>query len=387
MRLPYHPSRRVTGLVSVALLVLALTISSLTAGALSPVAHAAAPTPDALRSVNISVYDTNDQFVNTPSVQALVGAGHPAVVRMPLRNSIPDSYDLTTLQAIKGIGATPLVIVNGAAVANNEPGDAHWLSLVASVFPGGVYVEYGNEEDLAGVSAQAYTASWNSVVSQLAALYPADKFIGPVNFQYNPAYVAYFVQHASPAPYAVSWHEYVCNTGNTDAYCQQHIANWATHVAQTRAAMGAAFATLPIWITEWNLDPNSDPRYSDAAFIGPWIDAALNEWQSLASQGVAVTMLYTADSHGDFGLVGNNNALTPEGTAFYAWSPSGSGTPPPPSPTPNPPPPPTPNPSPTPQPPTPSPTPKPVGVPCVEVVRGVMTTGMCYGTFTPSSDR
>lgn len=48
-------------------------------------------------------------------------------------------------------------------------------------------------------------------------------------------------------------------------------------------------------------------------------------------------------------------------------------------------PPPTPSPSPSPSPtqsPTPSPTPQ--GTPCVELVNGVMTLGVCVGTFTPT---
>lgn len=352
--------RRAQNIAAALILVCALLIGNLFGfGVQHGVAHAS-PSPDWLRSVNISVFDTNDQFVNNTSVQQLVGAGHPAVVRMPLRDTIPDSYTLATLNAIKNIGSTPLVIVHGATVSDPYTPDAHWLSLAASVFPGGVYVEYGNEEDLAGINASAYTTSWNAVVPKLVAQFPSDKFIGPVNFQYNPSYDAYFWQNASPKPYAISWHEYVCNTGNTDAYCMQHIANWATHVSATRTALGSTGSNVPFWITEWNLDPQTDARYSTASFIQPWVTAALNEWQSLQSQGVTTTFIYTADSHGDFGLVGNNNALTPEGTAFYAWTPSGSTptpTPVPPTPTPSQPTPtPTQPPSPTPVPPTPTPT-------------------------------
>src|SRR5487761_2406152 len=88
-----------TQIAGIGLLVAALLISAIVGGG---AAHAApaATTPDALRSVNISLFDTSDQFVGSTATQALVGAGHPAYVRMPFRGAIPDAYDLQALNAI-----------------------------------------------------------------------------------------------------------------------------------------------------------------------------------------------------------------------------------------------------------------------------------------------
>ncbi|HVM66051.1 MAG TPA: hypothetical protein VMU14_14390 [Acidimicrobiales bacterium] len=275
----------------------------------------------AVFGLNIPLFDANEQMITNTGTRTIFAAWNTPVVRMPFRASISDAVELQALNAIKAIGATPLVVVHGAVDPNVTADDTHLLGLIAQVFGSlQVYVEYGNEEDLAGIDAAAYTASWNRVVPILRWLHPTYQFIGPVNFEYNPAYVGYFVGHARPVPDVVSWHEYVCTPAQSTAYCMAHIANWGTHVTYTNFAEAVAIGrTLPFMFTEWNMDPQEDPRYLEPTVIGPWVTAAVQELEKLVPQGLVGAQLYAADSHGGgFQLVDSSNQLTPEGVAFAA---------------------------------------------------------------------
>ncbi len=277
-----------------------------------------------IRSVNDSLFDTNDQLMNDPTTQAILKTHNTPIVRMPFRDVFTDAQDLQALSAIKNTGAAPLVIVHGACVSDPYTIDNHWLSLVAQVFTTGpVYVEYGNEEDLscnggAGISATAYQASWNAVVPQLKANYPSYSFIGPVTYQSNPTYIATFVNGANPQPDYISWHEFVCSSSDSDSYCLSHINNWATHIANTNSAVQSAIGhTIPIMITEWNLDPGKDRRYSNQSFIQQWTTTALNEWSSLTSSGLYAAFNYTCESHPDFQLINSSDNFTYQGAVFF----------------------------------------------------------------------
>ena len=277
-----------------------------------------------IRSVNVSMFDPSDQFMNDPTTQTILRQHGTPIIRMPFRDGWTDAQYLQALGAIKNAAAAPLVIVHGACVSDPYTIDNHWLSLVAQVFTTGpVYVEYGNEEDLscnggAGISATAYQASWNIVIPQLKANYPSYAFIGPVTYQANPAYVATFVNGANPQPDFISWHEFVCNTSNSDDYCMSHINNWANHVNDTNTAVQNAIGhTIPIMITEWNLDPGSDSRYNNQAFIQQWTTNALNEWASLVNAGVYAACIYTTESHPIFQLIDSNDNLTYQGQVFF----------------------------------------------------------------------
>ncbi len=288
------------------------------------------PTPRAtdsahlLRSVNVSLYDPSDQFMNDPTTQTILGQHATPIIRMPFRDGWTDAQDLQALHAIKNAAAAPLVIVHGACVSDPYTPDSHWLSLVAQVFPTGrVYVEYGNEEDLgcSGGSprtATQYQASWNRVVSRLKTHYPRFQFVGPVTYQANPTYLATFVNGANPQPNFISWHEYVCSTTESNEYCMSHITNWANHVNETNTAVQKAIGhTLPIMITEWNLDPFSDSRYNNQTFIQQWTTNALNEWASLVNSGVYAAYIYTTESHPSFQLIDSHDHVTYQGQAFF----------------------------------------------------------------------
>ncbi|HLH67310.1 MAG TPA: hypothetical protein VKV27_16590 [Solirubrobacteraceae bacterium] len=307
--------------------------------------------------INMSLYDANDQLLTDPAVQSQFATMQVPYVRVPMRTNLSDQTLESALQVVKTIGATPLVIVPGPGdVSNLQQVDAHDLALVQSVFGGSaVLVEFGNEDDLDhGVDAQAYTQAWNQVVPTLAAASPPSyRFGGPTNFQANPQYIAYFVAHATPRPAFVSWHAYACGTSDSDQTCYSNTEHWAVDVQSTDQAMSAAIGTtLPIILSEWNLDPNNqDPRYQDAAFIGPWVTFAAQELEHLQAQGLAAAMFYTATNN-PLALVASDGSLTPEGSAWSAALQASVPASPAPSPGP-----PAPAPGPSPSPPAPSPSP------------------------------
>lgn len=262
--------------------------------------------------------------MNDPKTQGILRQHGTLIVRVPMRDNLNDAQNLKAFQAVKNVGAAPLLIVHGACVADPFTVDTHWLSLAAQVFSSGpVYVEYGNEEDLGcnggpRFSAAQYQASWNSVVPRLKATYPQYLFVGPVTSSANPSYVAAFVNGAQPQPDFISWHEYVCSASQSDSYCLSHINNWATHVGTTNAAVQSAVGhTIPILITEWNLDPGDDARYGDAGFMQQWTSQALAEWSYLASSGVYAAFIYTSESHPGFQLIDGGDNLTAQGLAFF----------------------------------------------------------------------
>ena len=272
---------------------------------------------------NMPLFGANEQLLTNTGTQAILEGWRTPTIRMPFRSSLSDSVELQALRTIKAIGATPLVIVHGAVDSNVLADDTHWLSLVAQVFGSSlVYVEYGNEENLAGIDAIAYTNSWNATVPSLKAAHPTYKFVGPVNGQSNPSYIGYFVGHASPEPDAVSWHEYTCTPTGATGRCFTGITNWATHVTDVNNAEIAAVGhTFPFIISEWNLDPYNDPRYNDPSVIGPWTTQALQELSSLVPTGLIGAEQYPVDSHGDttgFQLIKSNNSLTDQGQAWQS---------------------------------------------------------------------
>jgi uncharacterized membrane protein YgcG len=285
--------------------------------------QAAALTPTATDSVspifgvNMSLFDSSDELATNAATQATLRSWGVPLIRLPLRTGMSDATLTGAMQAILAVGATPMVILHGPK-SGTLADDQHLLALVSNVFGNRrVYLEYGNEADLAGVGVAAYVAGWNQVIPALKQAAPsAYQFVGPVNFQSDPAYAAAFAKAAQPAPDYLSWHEYVCNSGNPDSYCTSHIANWANHASAVESAVSAAVGhTIPFFISEWNLDPNDESRYANAGFMQSWTRAALTQLLELVPLGLAGAMVYTATNHGNFGLI-NNGQLTPQGTVF-----------------------------------------------------------------------
>ncbi len=270
--------------------------------------------------VNLALYDTTDIVTNSATVQSTLRADSVPIIRMPFRSTLPDSYEVRAMRAIQAIHARPLVIVHGPTDKNALLDDIHLISLVQSVFGATtVYVEFGNEPELAGVSATQYAAAWNTVIACLKQMAPTYKFVGPVNAFFNPAYVTTFSRLAHPHPDVISWHEYACGNADSDALCMRRLDDWTTHITQMRqAVLAATNLTISVMITEWNLDDKPDPRYQNPAFIQSWTTAALHTLTADRADGLDAAMQYCVTNNPAFSLIDTSGALTPAGQAFFA---------------------------------------------------------------------
>ncbi len=268
---------------------------------------------------NLGLFDAHDQVLTSATTRTLLTQMHMPIIRMPLRASLSDAVEVQAAQAIKQIGATPLVILRGAVNANVLADDTRAINYLNGVFGNStIYYEYGNEEDLAGIKVNQYVASWNSVVPQLQRLAPNARFIGPVNYQYDANYLRTFLQQANPRPAAVSWHEYTCDVSWTQDVCIAHIDNWTKHVSDARAAMTATLGTtLPIMITEWNYAPNAtanDGKNNDRAFMTTWTAKAL---QTLVTNNIYAAMQYSA-TNTVLPLIDSSGTMTTQGAVFQS---------------------------------------------------------------------
>ncbi len=268
---------------------------------------------------NLALYDTSDQVVNNLATQQLLQRMAVPIIRMPFRDSLPDAYELKALRAIQRIGAIPLVILNGPKDPSALTNDRHAITLIQEVFHSDiVYIEFGNESDLAGFGVKDYIKAWNAVIPALKAMAPTYQFAGPVTFQADPTYIATFDRYAQPRPDVNTWHEYACQPSDTDTYCMSHITDWTLHVQNTRKAVQAALGiSLPLMITEWNLDAERDSRYKNPRFMETWTASALRQLSTDTIYGLTAAMQYCVTNNDDFNLIYPSNVLTPQGQAFF----------------------------------------------------------------------
>jgi Mannanase, galactose-binding domain-like len=277
----------------------------------------APPVSPYLFGTNLGLFNSNDQVLTSTSTRAMLQQMHVRIIRMPMRTNLSEATEVQAAQAIKSMGAVPLVVLHGAVDATVQADDSRMVSDMNTVFGNSlVYYEYGNEEDLLGVDVTGYTASWNAVVPQLKHLALNGQFVGPVNFQYDRNYLTSFLQNANPRPDEVSWHEYTCDDSWASSICISHIANWTNHISDARAAMTSAIGTaLPIMITEWNYAPNAVPndgKNNNSAFMSTWTANAL---QTLAANGIFASMQYSVTNTA-IPMVDSGNAITIQGSTF-----------------------------------------------------------------------
>ena len=267
-----------------------------------------------LFGTNMVLADGNDQMLTSSATQSLLQQIHVQIVRMPIRTGVPESVNVLAAQMIKNIGAVPLIILHSSQYA--QASNILTITDMNRIFGNGiVYYEFGNEDDFNGVPATTYTASWNATIPALKHAALNGQFIGPVNYHYDPVYLAYFLSHARPLPDAVSWHEYACRPDASNDSCIAHLANWAVHIQNARSIISTTGRALPIMITEWNYDATptlGDGKSNDSKFMHDWTVAAL---QTLAQNGVLASMQYSCTDP-VMPLVTTGGTLTSQGSAF-----------------------------------------------------------------------
>ena len=247
-------------------------------------------------------------------------------MRIPTRLNLPNALEVQAEQAVKSIGAIPLVVLSGVRNPHALSDDTHMIRDSNDVFGTNlVYYEFGNEDDWNGVTITRYTQGWNTLIPQFKRLARNGKFIGPVSYQYSHDNLTTFLQGANPRPDAISWHEYTCSYKDPATTCLSQIDRWTTHITDARAVMQSVLgAMLPIMITEWNYAadqstqqnglPFDDGKYNNASFMQAWTTKALS---TLAANQVFASMQYSVTNTA-LPLIADDNTLTVQGMTFQS---------------------------------------------------------------------
>jgi hypothetical protein len=268
---------------------------------------------------NLSLYNGEDFFLTNQATIRLTQQMHVQLIRFPYRGNL--AVTEATARQIAAIHATPLLILPyGSEQVSTDTALIQMMNRVFGSHP--VYYEYGNERDLpanGGINAAAYTASWNTVIAQVKPLARTARFIGPVTYHADPAYLGTFLKQANPRPDAVSWHEYTCGTKDPDTICIQGITKWGTHIQEARNMMQQTIGTtLPIMITEYNWNPNAqnDPRATNNIFLAAWMSAAIAE---LIKDNVFAANQYVLTNNAQLAMIADStHTLTAVGTVFQS---------------------------------------------------------------------
>jgi len=275
---------------------------------------------------NLGLFTGNDQVVTSASTRALMQQIHIRIVRVPVRRHLSNEVEIQAFQAVKSIGAIPLVVLAGVRDSSVLADDTRIIQDANGVFGNSVvYYEFGNEDDWNGVTIEHYTQGWNAYIPQFKRLALNGKFVGPVNYQYDHTNLMMFLQGATPRPDAISWHEYTCSYQEAADNCIANLDRWTRHIHDGRSVIQATLGTeLPIMITEWNYAadqsiqhnglPFDDGKYNNASFISVWTTKAMD---ILAANHVFASMQYSVTNTA-LPLISDNNVLTLQGMAFQS---------------------------------------------------------------------
>ncbi|GHO94160.1 hypothetical protein KSF_042080 [Reticulibacter mediterranei] len=271
---------------------------------LNDVTHTTTMSP-LLFGTNMALFhDWDESILKSAEARQMLKDVGVRVIRMPTRGTLKDETQVAAANAIKAVGAVPLVVLSGPEYkeGNILTRNSHLVSLITGVFGNQpVYYEFGNESDLQGITADQYVQIWNQVIPPLKQMYPQARFLGPDMYQFNRRYLKTFVQNAKPRPDGVSWHEYTCSIHWSADFCLANIDSWPMHFAQARAAMREAIGTeIPIWVTEYNYasdqmlsndKPIDDGKLSNPQFMQTWMTKAM---QTLAEGHIYAALQYYA---------------------------------------------------------------------------------------------
>ncbi len=265
-------------------------------------AHTPTPAPAQVANVSPLLFGSNLDFSTDkqraqPSTQVTNALEnmHLQIIRISFAEN-PSQADIKNMALyVQSLKAVPLVPLHGPLYLHAQADNTLVVQVMNQVFGNAtVYYEYGDEEDVVGVTADQYTAAWNANIPPLKRLAPNGHFIGPVTYHYDQDYLRSFLRSAHPLPNEISWHEFTCDGTWSKQQCMDGINAWNQHIASARTLMKSMLqTTLPIMITEWNYAANAqnnDGKESDSSFISTWTKSAM---QTLASNQVFASMQYS----------------------------------------------------------------------------------------------
>jgi uncharacterized protein (TIGR03437 family) len=268
----------------------------------------------------------NTFFLNLPGQAKVLGELTPMHVNMQpqsqgLAQTGPDSWDFTVnnsmVPAILSVGdhnpiyqvasAPAFMATNGVLAPANFPQFAGYAANMVRYFNTGGFDSGGqhfqspapyqvtwwgifNEPDVNGVSPADYATLYNTVVPGMQAVDPNIKFVA-LELAYLYDYLPEFLKNVTAHVDVVAMHFYGSCGGqaSTDAQVFGDLEYYATGTASgsgasmtlpsARAALAAypAFANVPIWMTENNVDADYDNNGMSACLPGQAYAADLRE--------------------------------------------------------------------------------------------------------------
>ena len=161
------------------------------------------------------------------------------------------------INAIKSLGAQPMIVVAGSSNNNFTPDDA--AALVQHFNPANnvAYWVIGNEPDNDHLSMSAYCTLFNATVDKMKAADPTIKVGGPAWSHYDQNDLQAFLNCAGSKVDMIDYHHYAMGGSYLDnATALAQTANWENEITQIRqminATVPARAAAIEIQVGEYN---------------------------------------------------------------------------------------------------------------------------------------
>jgi hypothetical protein len=247
---------------------------------------------------------------NTPAIQAKAKEAGITLLRCSIPQGSTDAYIDQTASACAACGADMLVILtkNG-----DKPWNQHLVSYLGNRCK---LYEFGNEPDLGGVSWQTYLSRWNQEIPGLRQINPNAAFIGPALgvFGNRESYLKPWLQgclSSGVLPDGISFHIYPCTGQGSSSVCSTKSGNFKNDAATMNALVtGVLGHTLPLCLTEWNIDANNPPQSytQDSAYVDAWYQQAID---AMVQGGYAICNQFSFASYSANGKLDLVNTQSP----------------------------------------------------------------------------
>src|SRR6267142_428998 len=248
---------------------------------------------------------------NTHEIQALIKSGGFTIMRCTIPQNSSDAYIQQTVTACQNMNVTMLVILHHS--------DLTWNSrLVTQLGNNCNLYEFSNEPDLLPITTSAYQTFWKLNIPTLRGINKNAAFIGPVLgvFSSFDSYVIPWLQDCKNSgilPDAISYHIYPC-TGSqwTQSVCDSRATSFFGAFTHADTAIKNILGkSLPICLTEWNIDANSPPQQhsyaTDSTFASQWAERAIDD---MVAAGYAICNQWDAAGNAGNGTFDVVNTTT-----------------------------------------------------------------------------